>query len=196
MWPIPGKVPEKLKASQSLLLSKGTSDLEHIGNWRPLSISNILLRLYTKILAKRLTSAITLHPSQRGFIPAPGAEQNSVLLEHLIRRQKKEKGTLAVAFFTLAKAYDTISHNQFVKGLMLLGIPNQFIKVVEDLYRGTTTNFATAEGQTRQIRINQGVRQGDPLSSILFNVFLDPMFCSLERVSALSPVNLKGLYQG
>ena len=181
LWLMSGKVPEKLKASRSLLLPKGTTDMQNIGNWRPLSISSVLLRLYTKILAKRLTNAVSLHPSQRGFIPAPGVEQNSVLLEHLIRRQKKEKGTLAVAFLDLAKAFDTISHDLFAKGLERLGVPSQFIRVVEDLYDGATTSFATVNGETRHIRINQGVKQGDPLSPILFNVCLDPLFCSLER---------------
>ena len=181
LWLMSGKVPEKLKASRSLLLPKGTSEMQNISNWRPLSISSVLLRLYTKILAKRLTNAVSLHPSQRGFIPAPGVEQNSVLLEHLIRKQKKEKGTLAVAFLDLAKAFDTISHDLFAKGLERLGVPSQFIRVVEDLYDGATTSFATVNGETRQIRINQGVKQGDPLSPILFNVCLDPMFCSLER---------------
>ena len=132
-------------------------------------------------LAKRLTNAVSLHPSHRGFIPAPGVEHNSVLLEHLIRKQKKEKGTLAVAFLDLAKAFDTISHDLFAKGLERLGVPSQFIRVVEDLYDGATTSFATVNGETRQIRINQGVKQGDHLSPILFNVCLDPMFCSLEK---------------
>ncbi len=181
IWLMAGKVPEKLKESRSILLPKGTSNLDQIGNWRPLSISSVLLRLYSKILAKRLTRNITLHPAQRGFISAPGVEQNSVLLEHAIRKQKKGKGTLAVAFLDLAKAFDTVSHDLIVKGLIRLGIPNQFINVVEDMYEGATTTFKAAEGETRPIQINQGVKQGDPLSPILFNVCLDPLFCSLER---------------
>ena len=86
-----------------------------------------------------------------------------------------------MAFLDLAKAFDAISHDLFAKGLMRLGVPDQFIKVVEDLYRGATTTFATGGGQTRQMKINQGVKQGDPLSSILFNGCLNPMFCILER---------------
>ena len=101
--------------------------------------------------------------------------------EHLIRKQKKEKGTPAVAFLDLAKASDTISHDLFAKGLERLGVPSQFIRVVEDLYDGATTSFATANGEMRHIKTDQGVKQGDPLSPILFNVCLDPMFCSLER---------------
>ena len=123
IWLMAGKVPEKLKESRSLLLPKGTSNLDQIGNWRPLSINSVLLRLYSKILAKRLTRTITLHPAQRGFISAPGVEQNSVLLEHLIREQKKRKGTLATAFLNLAKAFDTVSHDLIAKGLIASECP-------------------------------------------------------------------------
>ena len=46
LWLMTGRVPEKLKASRSLLLPKGTTDMLNIGNWHPLSISSVLLRLY------------------------------------------------------------------------------------------------------------------------------------------------------
>lgn len=53
--------------------------------------------------------------------------------------------------------------------------------MVEDLYHGATTTFAAGNGETRQIKINQGVKQGNPLSPILTIVCLDPLFCSLKR---------------
>ena len=181
IWLMTGKIPEHLKASRSILLAKTTDRLGEIGNWRPLSISSVILRIYTKILAKRLTAGVTLHPSQRGFIPAPGVEQNSVLLEHLIRQQKKTKGTLAVVFLDLAKAFDTVSHDLIAKGLERLSVPKQFRNIVSDLYQNATTSFRAVDGETEEIQILRGVKQGDPLSPILFNICMDPLFCRLER---------------
>ena len=182
VWYITGKVPPGLKRSRSILLPKGTENLDDLGNWRPLSIAGVIIRLYTKILAKRLTDSVTLHPSQRGFIRASGVDENTILLDRLIRTHKKRtKGTLVVAFLDLAKAFDTVSHDLIKKGLQRLDVPDQFIATVEDMYTGASTVFSTKAGDTAEISIKQGVKQGDPLSPILFNVAMDPLFCSLER---------------
>ena len=60
-----------------------------------------------------------------------------------------------MAFLDLAKAFDTISHDLFAKGLERLGVPSQFIRVVKDLYDGATTSFATVNGEMRHIRISR-----------------------------------------
>ena len=75
------------------------------------------------------------------------------MLGHQIRKQKKGKGTLAVAFLDLAKAFDTVSYDLITKGLIRLGVPDQFIAVVEGLYNGVTTTFVTSiKGSSRETR--------------------------------------------
>ena len=90
VWYVTGKVPPGLKRLRSILLPKGTENLDDLGNWRPLSIAGVIIRLYTKILAKRITDSVTLHPSQRGFIRASGVDENTILLDRLIRTHKKK----------------------------------------------------------------------------------------------------------
>jgi hypothetical protein len=36
-----GKVPMEIKENRSILLPKGTTDLENVDNWRPLTISSV-----------------------------------------------------------------------------------------------------------------------------------------------------------
>ena len=52
VWLYTRKVPNQIKANRSILLPKGTTDLDDVNNWRPLTISSVMLRLYTNILAK------------------------------------------------------------------------------------------------------------------------------------------------
>jgi hypothetical protein len=47
VWLYTGKVPMEIKENRSILLPKGTTGLENVDNWRPLTISSVMLRLYT-----------------------------------------------------------------------------------------------------------------------------------------------------
>ncbi|KAL8572732.1 hypothetical protein ACOMHN_030314 [Nucella lapillus] len=174
------RIPQYLKESRSILLPIGKKDLNLIGNWRPLTISSILLRLYSKVLAKRLTAAVPLNPIQRGFIPAPGVSENTQLLARVIKQAKARKGELAVAFLDLAKAFDTVSHDLVRKGMQRFGIPDFLVNVVADMYEGAITTFTVKGGQTEPIAIGSGIKQGDPLSPILLDMALDPLLCLLE----------------
>eukprot|EP00745_Piridium_sociabile_P021433 TRINITY_DN32985_c0_g1_i2.p1 TRINITY_DN32985_c0_g1~~TRINITY_DN32985_c0_g1_i2.p1 ORF type:complete len:720 (-),score=99.59 TRINITY_DN32985_c0_g1_i2:130-2289(-) len=180
-WLTSRKIPPYLKESRSILLPKTKQDLDKIGNWRPLTIGSVLTRLYAKILAKRLSEQIPLNPMQRGFIPAPGVSENTVLLKRIIREAKQKRGTLAVAFLDLAKAFDTVSHDLVQKGMKRFGIPEHLCEVVGDMYKGATTRFQVKGGETGPLHIRSGVKQGDPLSPILFDMAMDPLFCLLEE---------------
>ena len=122
-----------------------------------------------------------MNPLQRGFIPAPGVTENTVLLEAIIKRAKAESGELSVAFLDLAKAFDTVSHDLVRKGMERFQIPDHMVEVVMDMYHGATTSFTVKNGTSGPIRIGSGVRQGDPLSPILFDMALDPLFCLLAE---------------
>ena len=54
------------------------------------------------------------------------------------------------------------------------------IALVKDLYSGASTQIRTTVGKTRQIQINAGVKQGCPLSPILFNLVLDSLISQLQ----------------
>ena len=115
-WLVTKKVPETMKANRSILLPKGSEGLDSVNNWRPLTISSVLLRLYTNILAKRVKEAVPLNPRQRGFILAPGCSENQ------FRHTKKNRNRLFVFFLDLAKMFDIVSHRHIDSALQRFGI--------------------------------------------------------------------------
>lgn len=180
IWWYSKKVPEVVKQNRSILLPKGTENLHDINNWRPLTISSVILRLYTKVLARRATQHIHLNPRQRGFIDAPGCSENQLLLQRIIKQAKRNRKSLCVVLLDLAKAFDTVSHRHIQAGLERFGVGQHFVQVVRDLYHNASTHFELANGKTEDIRITRGVKQGDPLSPVLFNIAMDPL---LEAIS-------------
>ena len=179
IWLHTAKIPHAVKENNSILLPKKDPKSLDIGNWRPLTIASILLRLYTKILAARLTKLTPLCPRQRGFIQAAGCAENLTLVRTLIEQGKREGG-IAVAFLDLAKAFDTVSHVLVFEGIKRLGGDDHLVEIVKNLYQDTATSFTVEKGSTDEIAIKSGVKHGDPLSPVLFNIAMDPLFCLLE----------------
>lgn len=175
-----GRVPDTIKANRSILLPKG-GDRDDVGNWRPLTIGCMVLRLYTKVLAARFMEAIPLNPCQRGFMRGGSCSENVHLVEGLVRDAKRRSRPIAVCFLDLAKAFDTVSHKHVLAGLERFGASKHVTRIVEDLYEGASTRFTIPDGSTGEIVMKRGVKQGDPLSPVLFNIALDPLFCLVNK---------------
>lgn len=54
-------------------------------------------------------------------------------------------------------------------------MPAAMIRIIEDLYAGCTTTVRASEGETDPIPMVAGVKQGCPLSPIIFNLAIEPI---------------------
>ena len=54
-----------------------------------------------------------------------------------------------------------------------MGFPPDLVRMITNVYTGATTEVLTSTGKTSSIPIHSGVKQGCPLSAILFNLLLE-----------------------
>lgn len=73
------------------------------------------------------------------------------------------------------KAYDKTSHRYLWKALEKRGIPNLFIDTLKSLYADAETHVMINGVTSSAFRVTRGVRQGDPLSCLLFNLAIEPL---------------------
>uniref|UniRef100_I3KYI1 Reverse transcriptase domain-containing protein n=1 Tax=Oreochromis niloticus TaxID=8128 RepID=I3KYI1_ORENI len=177
-----GVLPACLKKSRTTLIPKSMDPMKlaDIGNWRPLTISSVICRAFSGILAKRLTDICELHPRQRGFIASPGCAENLAILNGMIRTSKRKLLPLAVVFIDFAKAFDSVSHKHIAEVLTRMGVDEHLRDLIRDSYRNCSTTIRAGKTATPPIRLNVGVKQGDPLSPLLFNLALDPLLRTLD----------------
>lgn len=89
------------------------------------------------------------------------------------------------------KAYDKISHEYLWTMLRRFNIPESFIQSVKTLYNSAETRVMINGFLSEPYQITRGVRQGDPLSCLLFDLAIEPLAASL-RASNLAGYNIPG----
>ncbi len=181
-----GLWPSEWRTNRTSLLPKEGKDPTLATNYRPLTISSTMNRVFMGILDGRIRSLITIHPRQKGFVAEPGCYQNIQILDQAIRVMKKEGGVGIQ--LDISKAFDTVPHEAIKPILRGKGVPCQIIQLILESYRETKTSIAM-EGGDIMVEIVRGVKQGDPMSPLLFILIIEPL---LERLESMEGLKLSG----
>ena len=147
-------------------------------NYRGLAIGSAFSKLFSIILLKRLEKYIheknLLSPKQIGFIKGHGTYDHIFLLQTIIEKVvKKGKNKLYTAFTDFKKAYDTVNRDLLMKRLKSLGINGIFLRNIASMYMKTEYSIKLNSGHLNDIHSNLGLKQGCPLSPMLFNLYID-----------------------
>ena len=76
-----------------------------------------------------------------------------------------------IAWLDLWNAFGSINHDAIYTTLSHMGFSNSFVDLIKDIYTNATTVVRTSrDDETPPINVNAGVKQGCPISPILFNL--------------------------
>ena len=167
------------------------------GNYRPIAVGEPLCRLYAAILNKRIISWTEdkglRAPCQAGFRPRMSTEQQLFALRHFIDRSRFQKQPLFAAFVDLKKAYDSVQHDLLLASLQRLGVHGSMLAAVQSLYDGGTMRMKISGRAGASGTARVGVRQGCPLSPILFGIFFDDLHARLLADCPTAGLDCQGL---
>ena len=165
------------------LFKKG--DKLDLANWRPIALSNTDLKLFTKILANRLNNigSSILSPNQYGFIQGRSIFDNINLVTNVFRNGNAEG---AFCFLDQEKAYDRIDWDYLACCLAHYGIDSCFISWIKNFLSSSYLSVIGPSFKTAPIYPQRGLRQGDPMSPILYNFAINPLLTHLTTLSGIS----------
>lgn len=100
----------------------------------------------------------------------------------LFEDSKQNCKDLFIVWFDLKNAFGSVPHSVLFDMMSRLSIPSSFISLCQDIYNGSSSRICTSSGLTDTIPLTIGVKQGCPLSPLLFNLVLQGMLIGLNGV--------------
>ncbi|GFU32550.1 retrovirus-related Pol polyprotein from type-2 retrotransposable element R2DM, partial [Nephila pilipes] len=177
------RIPDSWKFSNTILIHK-KGDTSDPSNWRPISLSNTIYKIFTKCLTRKLGDWCSFHqrlsPNQKGFLPFDGVlEHNFIIAQHLESASRLKKEALS-CWLDLSNAFGSIHHDILLAALSATGADSDFVALVHDIYTNSSSSILCEEGTTAKIPCNRGVKQGCPLSGLLFNIAIDSLLRTVQ----------------
>ncbi|KAJ8454091.1 hypothetical protein ONZ51_g13231 [Trametes cubensis] len=163
-------------------LKKDKRDIE---NYRPITLLNTDYKIMTRALALRLAdcAAEVIHPDQAGFMPGRSIFDHIRLATLMIDYAEAEEVNGAIVALDQEKAYDRIDHTYLWSALEHINFPRTFINTVKNLYERAVSCVIINGVKSNTFRIVRGVRQGDPMSCLLFDFAIEPLAAAFRSSS-------------
>lgn len=170
-----GAVPETWKKSRVTLIPKG-EDKDNVTKYRPIAIMSVICKVAMMIIRNRLSRVVEevnfLGHVQGGFRKNRRTEDNLYILERIIEITKARNDRLFLAFLDLEKAYDRVNRDKLFEILREYGIGEDTVRLLQNIYTGSKVKFVWKGIETDWVETKSGVRQGCPLSPLLFNIYV------------------------
>lgn len=153
----------------SLIPKKG--NLHDLQNWRPISLLNSDYKILSKILSSRVKNFLKLIISkeQKCGIPGRRIEEVHLNIEAVLSESSRSEIPITLLTIDQSKAFDKVSQTFLFQSMEALGIDENTIKWTKILYKNPRSIIQITKSLcTEPVLIKSGIRQGCPLSMLLY----------------------------
>ncbi|KAL7852925.1 hypothetical protein SRHO_G00187100 [Serrasalmus rhombeus] len=133
-----------------------------------------------------------IHPDQVCAVPGRKITDSLVLIQDAICFARDRNIRLLVLNLDFEKAFDRVSHQFLFKVLQKMGFPGRFLGWVGLLYKDINSRILVNGHLSKAITVHSGVRQGCPLSPLLFVACIEPLAQILRKDKWIKGLDLPG----
>ena len=189
-----GELSNVQKIGVLTLLHKGKDLNRHeLKNYRSINVSTVEYRLISKTLVLRLKKHLNklICPDQAGFVPGRQAGDIIRSIQDTINKIDFHGENGILAAFDFEKAFDRLNRRFMLKALQKYNLDENFLKWVQLLYKNSKGTVNYNGELTSLFPIETGVKQGCPLSPILFILCLEVLFEKLRSTKCIKGIKIK-----
>jgi hypothetical protein len=164
---------------------------------RGIAVSTCLSKLYSLVINKRMDEWAEggglRAAGQAGFRHGRGGCDNAFVLSTLYDKYKAVGKPIYTAFIDFRKAYDSITRNILWDSLRSFGLHGRMLDSIMAMYQNISIKIRLNGQLGDAFSSTLGVKQGDPLSPLLFGLFIDRLEAFLASEHPRIGVNLHGI---
>ena len=134
-----GVLPKVWKSASVSALFKSGSKTDPL-NYRPVSLTCILCKVYEKILRDDILAFVEnkISPHQHGFVKGKSCLSNMLETMDYVMDLLEQGIPVDLLYFDFKKAFDTVPHNRLLLKLECLGISGKVLDVIKDFLEDRT----------------------------------------------------------
>jgi len=154
-----------------------------IQQYRPICILNVSFKIFTKVITNRLNKVaqIVVSPMQTAFMPDRNIMEGVVVLHETIHELHTKKQNGVIFKIDFEKSYDKVKWSFLQQTLRMKGFSPKWCRWTERMVSGVSVGIKVNDEIGPYFQTKRGLRQGDPMSPILFNIIADMLALIIKR---------------
>ncbi|KAK3105639.1 hypothetical protein FSP39_002449 [Pinctada imbricata] len=179
-----GEVPHILKTGVLTPVLKKGKDKTRPGNYRGITVTTLLGKILETYIRDRLEPILdhTQSKLQRGFTQGTSPLMAGLLISEAYYEAKDKKEPLILQTFDAEKAFDVVWHDSLFSKLYKDGVEGDLWNIVKSLHSDAHTIVKWNTYLSDKIKLEQGIRQGAKLSTLMYKRFNNDLINNLQEV--------------
>jgi len=157
-------------------------------NYRPITLLNTVYKIFAILLHNRICTEVEhkIGEYQMGFRPNRSTIDNIFIVRQIYEKCHEHNIELHNIFVDFMQAFDPVNRPMIPECLKQYKVPGKLIKLVKATLQRTRVKVKINNDMTEQFEITSGVKQGDPLSALLFSIVMNVIISKVEARGNMS----------
>lgn len=180
-----GRSMDEINKTFIVLIPK-VKNPDHVAQFRPISLCNVLYKIITKTIANRWKKVLPscISENQSAFVPERLITDNVIIAHELMNSFKNKQDGKSSSFalkLDMTKAYDRVEWSFLAKMMSKMGFVATWVDLIMRCISSVSFSVVVNGNITDEFKSERGIRQGDPLSPYLFLICMEGFSALLNK---------------
>lgn len=144
-------------------------------NYRGISLLSTSYKTFTILVKQKLEpiAESLIGEYQAGFRTNRSTSDQLLTLKQILEKTWERNIDIYQIFVDFQQAYDSINRERLYRILLELGVPSKLVRLIKCATNSSLAKVRIQNAVTEEFEVRQGLRQGDGLAPMLFNLALE-----------------------